>query len=129
MGLKNVSLEAQPVKYNGVELVLQPGDVVDVRDFNINNSEVTGVEDILLNKHRDSEGKRVFEQIKTISNMTNAQINEEIEKLKVALEDARKESEIKDKEVLGLNEENNNLKTELANAKDEIEKLKKKLAK
>lgn len=127
MGLKNISKKAERIKYNGVEVLVEPDATVDVRDFNIHNNEVMAVEDILSNKHRDENGAKIFEHSKTISNMTDAQINAEIERLKQELEFSNTESLAKDKDLESQAVEIEKYKDEAAKDAKKIEKLEKKV--
>lgn len=128
MGLKNITKTAEKIKYNGIERVVAPGAVIDVRDFDINNNEVMSVESILIDKHRDGSGVKIFEHIKTLGNMTDAQINAEIKRLQDELNDLQEESRAKDKDVEVMTKENLDLKTALGIANEEIEKLKAEIA-
>lgn len=91
MGLKNITESAIELKYNGMTVKVAPGQVIDVRDFNINNAEVMAVEQMLTEKHVDSVGKKQFENVKTLSNMTDAQINAEIKRLNEVIEAMKEE--------------------------------------
>ena len=132
MGLKNISTKAEMVKYNGISKIVEPGDSIDVRDFNINNNEVAGVEHILSDKHRTGDGKKIFEQVKTLSNMTDAQINAEIARLKQELEDSTQTRLLQEKEIETLNQSllvNQDQSEKIKALEEEIEALQKKIKK
>lgn len=143
MGLKNITQSAEKVKYNGIEKIVNPGDVIDVRDFNINNTEAFSVEAMIMEKHRRSlEGggeSKVFEQVQTLSNMTHAEINSEILRLREKIDEMEAEKEPLEKQLaeqateinklnsdlVTANAENVSLTSQLDEATKELKKLKK----
>jgi hypothetical protein len=128
MGLKNISQQVVNLKYNGIKKDLKPGDVVDVRDFNIQNHTVLAVEENLLNIHRGADDKRLLEHVSTSSDMSAAQINEEVARLNAVVKDLEDGMVIKDKELEATNKENVDLKALLDAANKELEALKKEVA-
>lgn len=127
MGLKNITDLPEKVKYNGVEKVVNPGEVFDVRDFNINNTEVMSVEAMLSEKHRRpiSGGgeSKVFEHSQTLSNMTDKEINAEIIRLREEIEEIKEGNAPLETQLLESTNEINRLNADLLAARTDVTTL------
>lgn len=89
MALKNRTKETLSLKYNGKIVVLEKGQAVDVRDFNIRAEDVPTVERTLMDKYRDSDGKSLLEPVAS----KESTLQEEIKDLKKEVETLRAENE------------------------------------
>lgn len=105
MGLKNISKLAMNIQYNGIIIELAPDAVVDVRDFNINNHEVMAIEENLCDKYLDMDPEsktyrqKLLQRVKTLSNMTDAQVNAEIKRLEEVVEGLKADAAPREQEI------------------------------
>lgn len=129
MGLKNTGKIAIDIQYNGIKITLLPDGIVDTRDFNINNNEVMAVEENLCDKYLDDDPesetyrKKLLVRVKTLSNMSDSQINDEIKRLGEVIEGLKADTAPREEELTKQAELIAELNGKCAAAQEYAEKL------
>lgn len=115
---------SREVRYNGIDIVVGPGDKLDVRDFNILHKNVKEVERHIMQKFPGD-----FEQTETVeSSKAKSEYEGEIDRLKKENKELKKIAEQHEK-AASINASKATISADELNAKGkEVESLKGKIA-
>lgn len=132
--LTNKSKDLVKVKYNGIDITVNPGEDLDVRDFNVEPKNIKDVENHIIRKLAQNNIKPFVQTERKTDSTSVKQFAAEIEaltkdkeSLTKALADAKidvdklaEQYRLKTVEVQGLGEKIQSLEAENANLKAQI---------